>query len=617
MIRNILNFSEEPVRETHLKRWKSSEPSNWKRSIAKKRRSDGLNYEINKKQRPPKRPQAVNCEKCRFKCQTKFSDAAREAICLTYWKMSDFKRQKDFILTNIISIMPERRRQRNGNKAPRTNSKQYYFEKDKNKLRICQAFFLKTLNISADVVKNAFQYKGPSGTYTGEDKRGKSVSGNKTKPELVAAVKCHIESFPTVKSHYSRKTTKKRYLDSKLSIAKMYSLYKEKCEAENKETVSFITFKRIFGTHYNLSFFNPKKDLCQICEKHKTADCDDSDVYESHVRRKKDCYLAKERDKIRATDDLTFVAASFDLQSVLQIPCSDVSPMYYSRKICVFNLTIYNSAPPNDAYCYCWSELNGKRGSSEIGTCLFEYITHLPPHVKEVSLWSDTCGGQNRNQHVASLLLYLVQVTDIEIIQHNFLESGHSYMEADSMHSSIEHAKKFVSVYTINDWLNIFKLARSKRNKNKKSEPYNVQEFKFNNFYDLKNLSENLIRNKIKDTEGQTVNWLLIKSLRYSKKNPGIIEYKYMHSNPYKFINVFGRGKNPKFPKDLKKCYNQPLPISAKKKEDLLKLCRNEVIPVEFHSWYQSLPTCGNNIEEFSSDEDEDLPLIHYVQKKK
>lgn len=80
---------------------------------------------------------------------------------------------------------------------------------------VCQAFFLKTLNISSDVVKNTFQNKGMCGTYIGEHKRGRSMSGNKTAQEFFVAVNEHIESFPVVKSHYSRKSTKKEYLDSK------------------------------------------------------------------------------------------------------------------------------------------------------------------------------------------------------------------------------------------------------------------------------------------------------------------------------------------------------------------------------------------------------------------
>lgn len=43
------------------------------------------------------------------------------------------------------------------------------------------------------------------------------------------------------------------------------------------------------------------------------------------------------------------------------------------------------------------------------------------------------------------------------------MESVHSYMEVDSMHSTIEAAKKNVPVYTMYDWLNICRLARSNR----------------------------------------------------------------------------------------------------------------------------------------------------------
>lgn len=140
--------------------------------------------------------------------------------------------------------------------------------------------------------------------------------------------------------------------------------------------------------------------------------------------------------------------------------------MFYSRKLCVYNLTIYEGAKRNIGYCYFWNEINGKRGSSEIGTTLFKYINQLPSIITELSLFSDTCGGQNRNQHVAAILLYTVSNTHIQTIEHKFLESGHSYMECDSMHSAIEHAKKNTDVFLMNVWANIFKKARSKRGSN-------------------------------------------------------------------------------------------------------------------------------------------------------
>ncbi|CAG9773351.1 unnamed protein product [Ceutorhynchus assimilis] len=602
----------EDSKTIELTRWKKANPDTWKHNVAKRRRSQGLDYEKKKKKRPAKVSRTVNCQKCRFKCQESFSEEDKKTFCSEYWKL-DYIRQKDFILSNCTLKSPERRRAKSNESIPRSNSKQYHFQKNKTKIRICQSFFLKTL-ISNYVVLNAFKSRGPSGNFVGEDKRGKSSPPNKTKPEVIDDVKRHIECFPTMESHYSRRDTERLYLDRKLSISKMHELYLQECERERKPKVSLITYKRIFGVNYNLSFFKPRKDQCQICEANKPCTAETSknkEAYVKHLKRRDDCYEAKRLDKERASRENNFVFSTFDLQSVLQIPSSDVSPMYYSRNLCVYNLTIYESV--EDAYCFCWTELNGKRGSSKIGTCLFKYLNQLAPHVDEVVFWSDTCGGQNRNQHVAALLLYAVQETHIEVIEHKFLESGHSYMEADSMHSSIEKAKKYVSVFAMNDWLNIFRAARSKR-KSIKAKPYEVEELKYNDFLDLKELSKSLIKNRSKDTNGEVVNWLLIKSLKYSKKEPGIIQYKYEHSASYCSINVVDKGRpisnqQPFSPK----LYKKMLPIGIQKKNDLLKLCHNRVIPDEFHGWYKSLPvskTAKDVVPEPAaedSDEEEDF----------
>lgn len=353
-----------------------------------------------------------------------------------------------------------------------------------------------------------------------------------------------------------------------------------------------VTYRRIFCSDYNLSFYKPKKDQCQSCIAYETRNAEKTaeieENYAAHLRRMDDCNAAKIRDKERAVEDDKFVSVTFDLQSVFQIPSSDVSPMYYSRKNCVYNLTIYEAAPPNAAFCFSWTEMNGKRGSSEIGTCLMHYLTNRPQQVTEVSLFSDTCGGQNRNQHIATLFMHLVQTTHLEVIEHKFLESGHSYMEVDSMHSAIEKAKKFVPVFTMQDWLTIFRLARSKGLKGK--SPYEVKEMKFKDFVDLKQLSKDKIKNKNRDINGEHVNWLLVKCFKYCKASPGIIYYRYDHTSEYTSLPVTGKGR-PRLVTELPKMYSNPLPISDLKKRDLLKLCRTGVIPDEFHGWYRDLPT--------------------------
>ena len=55
-----------------------------------------------------------------------------------------------------------------------------------------------------------------------------------------------------------------------------------------------------------------------------------------------------------------------------------------------------------------WDETEGNKGSSEIGTCLYQHIKSLPATTTSVILYSDTCSGQNRNKIVAAALRFAV-----------------------------------------------------------------------------------------------------------------------------------------------------------------------------------------------------------------
>ena len=116
-----------------------------------------------------------------------------------------------------------------------------------------------------------------------------------------------------------------------------------------------------------------------------------------------------------------------------------------------------------------WDETEGARGCSEIATALFEYMKTLPETVNKLTLYSDCCAGQNRNQYLTAALHNILQSDELSMMEINqkYLESGHTQMECDSVHSTIERSKKNVDVYVPRDWHNIITLAR-KRN------PYKV-----------------------------------------------------------------------------------------------------------------------------------------------
>lgn len=122
----------------------------------------------------------------------------------------------------------------------------------------------------------------------------------------------------------------------------------------------------------------------------------------------------------------------FDLQAVLTFPYAGNYQVYHKWKLSLFNST-------REWHCFLWGETNGKKGSSEIVTCLLKYIGSLNPAVDHLVLYAATCGGQNRNQSVLPSLFYTVNTApNLDIIDLKLMESGHSYLEADSIiHATI------------------------------------------------------------------------------------------------------------------------------------------------------------------------------------
>lgn len=233
----------------------------------------------------------------------------------------------------------------------------------------------------------------------------------------------------------------------------------------------FGVYRNIFCNHYNLSFYKPKKDQCTLCNVYEyrkeqgTNDRSLGDEYQSHQELKQLSREFKMKDKEQAKAESAFEAITFDLESVLPTPHSKVGDLYSKRCLSTYNLSFY-SLENKKGTCYLWDKSNGGRCSCEIWTCLLSQLNSLSqksPHIKEVKYYSDTCGGQNRKQFVASALLFAVNSSNnIEIINHTFFERGHSEMDTDSIHSAIEFAKRNTTVHAPSQWDTIFSMARKK-----------------------------------------------------------------------------------------------------------------------------------------------------------
>jgi hypothetical protein len=85
-----------------------------------------------------------------------------------------------------------------------------------------------------------------------------------------------------------------------------------------------------------------------------------------------------------------------------------------------------------------------------------------------VTLFSDSCIGQNRSKFVASALLHAVCTsTYLKVVNHKFLGPEHTQMECDSIHSAMEYAKRKTNIYVPSQWNTIASMTR-------RGNPYTV-----------------------------------------------------------------------------------------------------------------------------------------------
>ena len=155
--------------------------------------------------------------------------------------------------------------------------------------------------------------------------------------------------------------------------------------------------------------------------------------------------------------------------------------MFFHSKLNLHNFTFYD-LQSKKVMNYLWSEINGEIEASNFASCYIDYLTYLVecnPNVKVVTSWSDGCSYQNRCSVLSGALLSFAVAHQITIF-HKYLEVGHTHMECDSVHSTIETKLKQVIVNLPSDYINIIQGAR------KKGEKYRVKYIDYTFFKDFK-----------------------------------------------------------------------------------------------------------------------------------
>lgn len=570
----------------------------WKRTLKKIKVNSGMAYtsRLGKEHRAKSLQNPCNSN-CKLKCTENISEVQRKGLIESFYNLADKVRQRDYLSRCMKAVVPKRTRI---NDAKRKQNMAYYFQIDLKNIRVCKKFFTATLDISNNSLSTTIR-KTKNGIVEGE-KRGCIDSVNKTKDYLIMEVKNHINSFPRLPSHYSRARTNKSYIDGSLNITLMYNFYKENCIKDGKQFVSKAVYSNIFNTEFNISFFMPKKDLCNFCTEYNNYTDDErmlkKQEYEDH---KTDISLSrqmKEADKRNTSPDK--ILAIYDLQAILQLPNGNMSALFYKSKLNCFNFTIFE-AKTLQGYCHFWTEAIAKRGAQEITTCVYNYLIEYCQN-KHVIFYSDNCTAQNKNKFLASMYIYVVATTNVQSITHKYLVTGHTNNEGDSMHACIEKEKKRIlrqgPIFIPAELVTVMKTSK------KTGKPYIVKEYQTEDFLDWKKASENIGKNYNIDDVGTKCSWNQFKMIKISKQEPDKIYYKYNYNDDdfERFIDVKHkmRGRRPEISNlILEKAYTVPPPIPQNKKNDLMSLCQSRIIPERHHNFYYNIKS--SNSEETPS----------------
>lgn len=474
----------------------------------------------------------------------------------------------------------------------RDYSRKYYIDN----VNVCRDTFVKTLQISTKRVDTALK-KLRSSTIT--DKRGKLQGGrNKIDEDRKQEIITQINKIPKYKSHYRREQCfETQFLPPEITLALMYRMYK----GEAMKPVSFVSYKRIFYSEFNLKFKSLKKDTCNTCDTYQAKiKCSPNEEQTSSLREEHNKHIhiwQEARQKMK--DDMSKAAEcnwleciTFDLEKTLPLPRLPTGILFYKRQIWLYNLGIH-SGKTNKGFFNIWMEYEAGRGAQEIGSCLMKYVDeNVSSDITELVMWSDSCGGQNRNIKLTLLMQSALQShVSLKKMYIRFLVSGHSFLPNDADFSDVECALKHQQrLYTPEDYM---KVMEGCRRKNK----FVITRMRSTDFRSSEKLEAN-ITNRKTDVNKEKISWLQTREIMLDKAKPFSIFMK-TRFDASAYIEVDIRKKQVGRPTEhfghrnyLPLMWPNGKKISDLKLQDIRSVMH--LIPEDCHSFYKSLQGDAN-----------------------
>lgn len=577
-------------------------------ALRKKARNSGAFYKTkSNKEVPSKQFTNAPCT-CTRKCHETISELERRALFQSFWAMESFQSQNTYLCGLIVQTPTSTRRPVNYSRAPKEVTNTFRLQNCGENIVVCKPFFLQTFQVTDGRVTRAIK-KPSQGLDPGSDQRGRHSPSNKTPEQVLMAVHEHINSFPVYQSHYTRhKNPHRKFLPAHLNIRKMFNLYEEKLTGsdESNAPVKEGVYRRIFNTEFILAFHVPLTDTCAKCDslKIKIDATDDEEEKTALIKQKDDHLLEAEKtrnclkeDGNKAKSNSHYYTITFDFEKALRFPILTVSETYYKRNMYVYNLGCHE-LHTGKGFMYVWDETIASRGAQEVSSCVVKHLKLHTGSAKHVIEYSDSCPGQNRNLKIVLRQMHFLanqDDTSIEVIDHKFMVSGHSYLPNDADFGSIENAAKAKDIiYTPSDWYDVMKGAQPKK-------PFTVTEMNQMELQSTVPLEKMITRRK-KTVDNKEYSWLKIRWIRIRKDEPFTMFFKETLDEDAAFLVLSllpARVGRPMSMRNvsLPPLYDESRPVTKAKKKDMRDLLK--YIPPVHHDYFVNLKTDSDeNIED-------------------
>lgn len=337
--------------------------------------------------------------------------------------------------------------------------------------------------------------------------------------------------------------------------------------------VSYETYRKIFDEE-GITFGQPSTDDCDVCT-----------VYEVHVKDKGECadencsicsnaksHLARvkaARDEYqRDTSDPKSCIFACDMQKIILLPKLSTKEHFFVSRLIVFNETFASVGGTKPDYVILWHEEVAGRLASDVANSYIKCIVLCASD--DVTFWCDNCSGQNKNWTLFTALITVVNSDwGPSCVRIKYLERGHTFMRADSVHGLIgKRMSKSPEVYNFDDFVSLCGKA------GKSIEPVVLH---YSDFYSF--AAKNRTRNC------KTVKLPLLSAISEVEFRKGSrnLFYKKEFSDEFTSADFL----SPKFDLRLPEKHTKPRGIPSKKKDGLVKLL--ESVPAAKRKFWHEL----------------------------